>query len=278
MISRFSRVCHQKRVSTPATAKLSQAMAALAGTTIAGFCSLASALPINAAMVANYQFQNTLSSTIATAPDLVPFAFGTYIPVSIGGTPTTAYKFGKNEGLSLNTTGLISDNYTIAALFSFDDISGWRKILDYKNLTSDNELYIFNGQLYFYPVANGGPIVSPGTFLETVLTRNSTINLVTAYFDGTPVFSFTDSTPYGVISVANILNIFQDDFITAGSESSSGSVAGIRIFNHVLTDAEVANLNLITPVPGPLPLFGFAAAFGWSRSLRRRLRNSSATA
>jgi hypothetical protein len=30
-------------------------------------------------------------------------------------------------------------------------------------------------------------------------------------------------------------------------------------------------------VPGPLPLLGFAAAFGWSRSLRRRLRGSQAT-
>lgn len=128
-------------------------MAALAGATIAGFCSLGVPLPVRAAMVANYQFQNTLSSTIATAPDLVPFAFGSYTPISIAGTPTTVYNFGQKEGLSLNTTGLISDNYTIAALFSFNDISGWRKILDYKNLTSDNELYVFNGQLFFYPVA-----------------------------------------------------------------------------------------------------------------------------
>jgi hypothetical protein len=253
-------------------------MAALVGSTITGFCSLGAALPTKAAVVASYQFQNTLSSTIATAPDLVPFALGTYTPVSIGGISTTVYNFGKNEGLSLDTTGLISDNYTIAALFSFDEISGWRKILDYKNLTSDDDLYMYYGQLVFYPPVIGGPTVSPGTFLEAVVTRNSSTNLLTGYVDGTPVFSFTDSTPYGVISMANILNLFQDDLVTAGTESSSGSVAGIRIFNHVLTDTEVANLDLITPVPGPLPLFGFAAAYGWSRSLRRRLRSTAASA
>ncbi|MFN7738781.1 MAG: hypothetical protein ACK5RA_00775 [Cyanobacteriota bacterium] len=28
------------------------------------------------------------------------------------------------------------------------------------------------------------------------------------------------------------------------------------------------------PVPGPLPHFGAAAAFGWSRQLRRRLKTA----
>ena len=44
--------------------KLSPAIAALAGATIAGLSSLGAALPAKAAVVANYQFQNTLSSTI----------------------------------------------------------------------------------------------------------------------------------------------------------------------------------------------------------------------
>ena len=51
-------------------------------------------------------------------------------------------------------------------------------------------------------------------------------------------------------------------------------MAGLRIFDNVLTDAEVAALDLLrTPsaVPGPLPLFGAAAAFGWSRRLRKRI-------
>lgn len=41
---------------------------------------------------------------------------------------------------------------------------------------------------------------------------------------------------------------------------ASGSNASIRI----------ADLRLSTPVPGPLPILGAAAAFGWTRRLRRR--------
>ena len=259
-------------------------MAALATTTIAGLCGLGAAVPAQAALVANYQFQNTLSSTIPTAPDLTPLAPGAYAPATIGGNPVTVYNFGRQGGLSLNTTGLISDNYTIAILLSLDDISGWRKIFDFKNLTSDDGLYIYNGELRFWPINNLGPTVNPATFFQTVLTRASSTNLISVYLGGAPVISFTDSSASGVISTDNLLNFSQDDSLFGAVESSSGSVAGIRIFNHVLTATEVADLDLIgttgsppTAVPAPLPLLGFAAAFGWSRNLRRRLRSSSTT-
>jgi hypothetical protein len=35
-----------------------------------------------------------------------------------------------------------------------------------------------------------------------------------------------------------------------------------------------AKANTLVDVPGPMPLFGAAAAFGWSRRLRRRLRGN----
>ena len=284
MRNHFSRVRHQKGVSIPLALKLSPAMAALAGTTIAGSFGLGAALPAHAVLVANYQFQNTLSSTIASAPDLTPLAPGTYSPATIGGNPVTVYNFGRQGGLSLNSTGLISDNYTIAILISLDDISGWRKIFDFKNLTNDDGLYIYNGELRFWPINNVGPAVNPATFFQTVLTRASSTNLISIYLGGAPVISFTDSSASGVISTDNLLNFSQDDSLFGAVESSSGSVAGIRIFNHVLTATEVADLDLIgttgsppTAVPAPLPLLGFAAAFGWSRNLRRRLRSSSTT-
>jgi len=37
-------------------------------------------------------------------------------------------------------------------------------------------------------------------------------------------------------------------------------------------DTGVRNLN---PVPGPLPVIGIGAAFGWSRQLRRRVAQAS---
>lgn len=38
------------------------------------------------------------------------------------------------------------------------------------------------------------------------------------------------------------------------------------------TSATVSYAIATAPVPGPLPLFGAAAAFGWSRQLRQRIR------
>lgn len=269
------RLSTQKKVASSLATMFSPAFLALSGATVVGLFTLGVSLPAEAVMVANYQFNSTLSSAVPTAADLVPFTLGSFTLETIGGATTTVYNFGKQQGLSLNTTGLITDNYTIAALFRFNSISSWRKVLDFKNLASDYGFYLYGGQLNFFFETSGGPSVLPGAFLEAVLTRDSSTNLVTAYFDGSPVFSFTDSSSSGVISAANLLNIFQDDVRTGGSESSSGSVAGIQIFNTVLTDAEVADLDLVTPVvPAPLPIVGFAAAFGWSRNLRRRLRGS----
>jgi hypothetical protein len=39
------------------------------------------------------------------------------------------------------------------------------------------------------------------------------------------------------------------------------------------TTVKYAIATTTAPVPGPLPLFGAAAAFGWSRQLRRRISN-----
>lgn len=39
------------------------------------------------------------------------------------------------------------------------------------------------------------------------------------------------------------------------------------------TTVKFAIATTTAPVPGPLPLFGAAAAFGWSRQLRRRISN-----
>ncbi|MBM5817821.1 MAG: LamG domain-containing protein [Cyanobacteria bacterium K_Offshore_surface_m2_239] len=274
MIAHLPRESVCKKSSSPVTVLHIPACAALAGSTILGLGTLGVSLPAEAALVANYQFQNTLSSAVPAAPDLAPFAMGSFAPETIGGTPTFVYNFGQQQGLSLNTSGLISDNYTIAALFKFNQTSSYRKIFDFKNLTTDNGLYLDSGRLNFYDEKSGGPTVAAGTFLEAVLTRDDSTSLVSAYLNGVPVFTFTDTSSLGVVSAAQLLNIFQDDNTTSGGESSSGSVAGIQIFITVLTNAEVANLDLVTPVPGPLPMLSLAAAFGWSRHLRKRLRGS----
>lgn len=45
-------------------------------------------------------------------------------------------------------------------------------------------------------------------------------------------------------------------------------------YNGDITFGQLSPANPTNPVPGPLPLMGAAAAFGWSRKLRRRISTS----
>jgi hypothetical protein len=51
------------------------------------------------------------------------------------------------------------------------------------------------------------------------------------------------------------------------------SAPGSFIDSTPAASATVKYAIATAPVPGPLPLFGAAAAFGWSRQLRRRISN-----
>ncbi len=51
------------------------------------------------------------------------------------------------------------------------------------------------------------------------------------------------------------------------------SAPGSLIDDTPAASATVKYAIATAPVPGPLPLFGAAAAFGWSRQLRRRIGN-----
>jgi hypothetical protein len=57
-----------------------------------------------------------------------------------GSLGATGYTFGANQGLSL--PNIIGDGtpYSIDLQFSFDQTSGWRRIIDFKDRTSDTGL------------------------------------------------------------------------------------------------------------------------------------------
>ena len=67
---------------------------------------------------------------------------------SLGGTVTNgAYAFAGNQGLLLLDPAINASTYTIEAWFKFDAVSGYRRILDFRNRTSDTGLYNLNGSL-----------------------------------------------------------------------------------------------------------------------------------
>lgn len=195
---------------------------------------------------ADYQFQNTLTSSVSEAPALINLGNNTFATATVDGTQRTVLNFAQNNGLALSpTAGLIpNDAYTVVILFAFRDVNGYRRILDFKNGTSDNGLYVFSGQLTFFPVVFGpGAPIAANAYVQVVLTRNAGGN-VAGYVNGVQQFSFADSGGLAVIDANNTLRFFQDNTSGgAGNEASAGSVARIRLYDGALSASAVAALD-----------------------------------
>jgi len=127
------------------------------------------------------------------------------------------------------------------------------------------------------------PLTGPPSFDGSVLTPASTISGITtafagsagqfiidnAYVSGTPIVSsaiFNDTTLDGLRftpGLQGLIGTWQLD----GTPGPDGQI-----------DVVLGPFSApATAVPGPLPLFGAAAAFGWSRKLRRRLATATPT-
>jgi hypothetical protein len=89
-----------------------------------------------------------------------------------------------------------------------------------------------------------------GTYLQVVLTRNAA-GLVAGYVNGSPEISFSDTGNDALVSVADALSFFRDDFVVP-NEHSTGAVARIRIYDDALSPAAVAALDRLPGVVGVL--------------------------
>lgn len=122
-------------------------------------------------------------------------------------------------------------------------------------------------------------LVSPDSFNGSVNATTATLSGITTAFAGR----------FGVFLI--------DDAYVSGTEIVSGSTyngttladLGFTISSGLIGTWQLAGtpgpdgqINMVlgppaTPVPGPLPLLGAAAAFGWSRKLRRRVNAACTT-
>ncbi|MBI4552274.1 MAG: T9SS type A sorting domain-containing protein [Candidatus Latescibacteria bacterium] len=197
-------------------------------------------------LVADYQFENTRSSSVGTPPALTDLGSGSnaFIVDTIDGQTRTVLAFPEGNGLALSpTTGVIlNETYSIVILFRFSTVSDYRRLVEFKNATADEGLYNLDGDLVFYDEAygTGGPLV-PNTYAQVVLTRDSAKNVV-GYVNGISQFSFLDTFDLAVIDENNVLRFFQDDSDVSG-EHSAGAVARIRLYDGALTRDLIAALD-----------------------------------
>jgi len=184
-----------------------------------------------ATVVADYQFNGNLSSSVAGAPDLIAtdplgvasFSGGVY---TFGGTTTPS----QQGGLTFDNSGglLTSDSYSVFMTFTLDSLGSWKRLIDAENRQSDNGLYYLGTSLQIYPLASSpATSVVPGEFNDLLLTVGSGVAKV--YFNGSLALN-ESTTLMNINNPQNFLNLFLDNVVGGGQGEWSGGTIDRAIF------------------------------------------------
>lgn len=199
---------------------------------------LAISIPPAASLRHDYQLNNSFDDALG-GPSLVTGG---------GVLGPAGYTFAAMEGLSLSN-GINADEYSIEMRFTLDDVAGYRKLIDYDDRAMDEGTYNSDGILCAYDDAYGPDgAFTAGVSAHVVITRTR-FNVVIVYVDGVLQTTYVDCDRFTVAdAAANILWFMQDDTASPG-EDASGFLDFIRIYNGVLTPAQVVSLRDGGPPP-----------------------------
>lgn len=189
-------------------------------------------------------------------PALTDIGAGNQFAVeTVDGVSRPVLTFPRGGGLSLSPGGLVDpDNYSVAMLLRLADRTGFRRILDFSDGTSDNGLYSFNGRAALYPLAASTDAVFDASYAHVVLTYSTAggVHDTTVYVDGDPVVTTTSPLSFGLGS--GVLRFFKDN--VSGpyvGEDSAGAVACVLLYSGALSSAEVGELPTQPPLCDPPP-------------------------
>lgn len=201
---------------------------------------IASPTELVPAPAADYRFARDYTSSVGNAPDLVGVGQTAAAFVFDASIDRTVLSFSGHGGLALSpaTAVVYRDVYTIELLFRFDRVDGFRKLVDFKDGSVDDGLYVLDGCLNFVP-RNERPNrgIERHSYVQVVLTRDSSERVV-GYVDAVRQFAFRDAAGFAEIA-PETLRFFADDSTTR-VEHSNGAVTQIRLYNRALTAGEVA--------------------------------------
>lgn len=171
-----------------------------------------------AKLLRDYQFKQNLKDGTGQGPE---------IKAVDGVVGDGVYTFVAGQGLHLEKAG-VTDHYTIEIRFKFDKTENWQKVLDFKNRSSDNGLYIYNGQLQFFDFGIGGSFQA-GQEYTIRLERDKNTNSVKGSINDSLAFEFVDADGHAIFQDENAF-FFLDDTNT-NDEQSGGAVTRIRIWD-----------------------------------------------
>lgn len=217
-----------------------------------GVIALAPGIAAAKVVVADYRFNDSLSSSVGGANALTNVGLGNaFLTETVRGKPDRVLAFPQGNGLSLVDPGLVpNDNYSVVLAFRFADLTGnYDRILD-TNGEADHGLYRHLGALAFHDSESNnheGPsgVFEAGEYLEVGFTRDSD-ERIAGYVNGDRQFRYTDmNAEENALLGPDGLRFFLDD----GGEQAPGAVARIRVFDRALSAAEVRRVFTGCKVP-----------------------------
>lgn len=206
----------------------------------------------SAALVATYNFQNSVNGSQGAAPALNvlnPTGTNGFVTDTVLGQPRTVLQLAsarpnQNAGFSVNTVNLINPiSYSIELLFTFTDGGGsWRRLLDVLDRTSDRGLYVNpSGQFEFSRLnSRSNFTLSPGSYVHMVLVVNNSRAIV--YINGNAENDLSTNS-MNLTTPNRTLTFFLDNLEdTSPNEFASARVALLRLYTNPLTATEARQL------------------------------------
>jgi len=220
-----------------------------------------SSISADGSLIVNYDFNGNFTDSLGNS---TLTEFGTEDDGNAHNNATSG--FGTDSGVSGDTTywewastlsrgggfwidvdSAISSNYSVGVRFAFNSTApGYKKIIDYKNMTSDNGFYFLGGKLNFYPLGTATTTtIANNQIVDIVATRDGTTGKFTAYFIINGQLSKelevddpgNDAYPIEVGGKTR-LGFFFDDIVTGGEATDGGKVYSVKIWDGPITQDE----------------------------------------
>lgn len=166
----------------------------------------------------------------------------------------------RGGGFVIDTEQSLTNTYTILMKFSFADFSGYRKIIDYLDRSSDTGFYIYNSRINFYPLGTSANSFTAGQPMTLMVTRQATTGnqgVFTVYSYNGSTFNqelqVTDTDGTSIPSVSSVhvggtkLGFFFDDLSTRSEATTSGKVFSVKMWSGAALTA--ADLETVATAP-----------------------------
>lgn len=175
-----------------------------------------------------------------------------YATDAVGSYSYWTSSFERGGGLWVDVNTDISTNYSVGIRFSFENTTtSYRKIIDFKNMNSDNGFYFYSGgHLNFYPDgALGNSITQDNQVVDIIITRSSD-NAFKAYIVVNNILinelNIADNQGNAIAEKVGgkpRFRFFHDDILTSGEATPGGKVYSIKIWDGPITDIGLAMNN-----------------------------------